>query len=647
MKWHHDMEGFNARYERGKEGKNLSIPMGFRRLTRYVGLRRQMFYLIGGFTGCLSGDTIVYIARKQRTANTNRYTLETLYNKLHRPVKRDGWNLDLPTRIKVFKPDLEQTSLHYMDDIVYSGVKELYEVTTSSNKKIEATEDHKFMVSESGEFKKLKDLKLGDEVLCKAPKHSRKKGRKLRHRKEICGKYPYYWGSRKREINGQIYQRFYDYRLIYDAGLNNIAPEELLRIVRTEKRHKLILSNPKWVIHHIDENPLNNNLSNLILLPKEEHDKLHAKTSNFGNSWVQLEEIISIKYIGKKPTFDIICDDPYHNFIANDFVVSNSGKTTLVDDAFVLNPSTWWLEDNKDKSIDFKILYFSMERSKDYKIARWLSRVIFLREGKIIPVGIIVGWDRPPNTDEQYYIDKYTPWINRLFVEIITMFDGPINPTGIYKAIKDFAEPRGTIEEVVILDKNGKEFKKKIYKPHNPNEMVFIIVDTINLSKQEKKEDGFLMNKKEAVDKTSEYLRHARDHYGYSPVAVSQFNREIADPMRLKAGDVQPRLEDFSDTSATQNDAEVVMALFDPNRYHVDDIYGYKLDKLKEKEGNPMPGSNKYRQLSILKNNYGADAVGVGLAYQPQCGLFMELPYPKDMNEEIYNSVLDNSFFLQ
>jgi hypothetical protein len=29
--------------------------------------------------------------------------------------------------------------------------------------------------------------------------------------------------------------------------------------------------------------------------------------------------------------------------------------------------------------------------------------------------------------------------------------------------------------------------------------------------------------------------------------------------MRIKAGDVEPQLEDFSDSSSTQNDADVIM----------------------------------------------------------------------------------------
>jgi hypothetical protein len=36
---------------KGLDGTNDGIPMGFDRLNRYVGLRKSMYYLIGGNTG--------------------------------------------------------------------------------------------------------------------------------------------------------------------------------------------------------------------------------------------------------------------------------------------------------------------------------------------------------------------------------------------------------------------------------------------------------------------------------------------------------------------------------------------------------------------------------------------------------------------
>lgn len=332
---------------------------------------------------------------------------------------------------------------------------------------------------------------------------------------------------------------------------------------------------------------------------------------------------------------------------------TGSGKTTLVDDAFVLNPGEWFLNDCRDQNLDFKVLYFSMERSKDFKIARWLSRKIFMEEKVIIPIGHILGWDEVPTIYEQELINKYLPVVNRFLEKIVTIYEGPTNPTGIYKKVKEFAMNRGHEEEVVVKRKDGTSYEKKLYIADNPYEIVLIIVDTINLTKPEgeyiyendKKKLVKFLNDKETLDKASEYLRWARDYLGYSPIPISQFNRSISNPIRLKNGDVQPQLEDFKGSGDTQDDAEIVLALFDPMRYKVDDIYGYNLAKLKEGINDKNPGAKKYRQLSILKNSYGADDVGVGLGYQPIVGLFKELPYPDAMTDELYEEVINDKYF--
>jgi replicative DNA helicase len=149
-------------------------------------------------------------------------------------------------------------------------------------------------------------------------------------------------------------------------------------------------------------------------------------------------------------------------------------------------------------------------------------------------------------------------------------------------------------------------------------------------------------SKKEAIDKMSDELRYARDFYGYSPVVVSQFNRSISNPSRLKNGDVEPQLEDFADSSATQNDADIVMALFDPMRYKVADPSGYDLDKLKDQYG-----TKYFRSLRLIKNSYGEDDVRIGLAFLGELGLFKELPRKKDITEADYESITNKSYFLR
>jgi replicative DNA helicase len=139
----------------------------------------------------------------------------------------------------------------------------------------------------------------------------------------------------------------------------------------------------------------------------------------------------------------------------------------------------------------------------------------------------------------------------------------------------------------------------------------------------------------------SDELRYARDFYGYTIVAVQQFNRDISNPIRIKNGDVEPQLEDFKESSVPQEDADVVLALFDPMRYKVSDPSGYNLDRLIDEYGGKY-----FRSLRLIKNSYGEDDVRIGLGFLGQVGMFKELPKKKDITDVDYENVVNKSFFL-
>lgn len=309
--------------------------------------------------------------------------------------------------------------------------------------------------------------------------------------------------------------------------------------------------------------------------------------------------------------------------------LTGSGKTSFVDDSFVLNPADWYIANRHKTNIKLKIIYRSMERSRTYKIAKWVSRKIFLDHGINIPVGKLLSWNDQLTEEEYKLFLSYEDYIKEI-CEIVTIIDGPENPVGIAKAIKEHALENGSIEQV---DKYNKH-----YVPHDENTITLIIVDHIGLLKSIKD----FPNKKALIDKMSDELRYARDFFGYSPVVVSQFNRDISNPMRIKNGDVEPQLEDFADSSATQNDADVIMALFDPMRYKVSDPSGYELNKLIDETG-----SKYFRSLRIIKNSFGSDDIRIGLAFHGEIGMFKELKKRKEMSDEDYASVRDKSWFIK
>ena len=307
--------------------------------------------------------------------------------------------------------------------------------------------------------------------------------------------------------------------------------------------------------------------------------------------------------------------------------LTGSGKTTMVDDAYVLNPFDWFISQDNPK-VKLKIIYRSMERSRTYKFAKWISRKIFLDYGIIIPVGKMLGWTDKMTKDEHDIFLTYKEYMEKM-EEVITIIDGPENPVGIAKELKEYALQNGKIEQ---LDKHN-----KIYIPNDENVITLVIIDHIGLLKTTKD----LSTKKQVIDKMSDELRYARDFFGYSPVVVSQFNRDISNPIRIKNGDVEPQLEDFKESSQTQDDADVILALFDPMRYKVADPSGYDLNKLKDEFG-----AKYFRSVRLIKNSYGEDDIRIGLGFLGQAGIFKELPKRKDITDADYQSVVDKTFFL-
>lgn len=308
--------------------------------------------------------------------------------------------------------------------------------------------------------------------------------------------------------------------------------------------------------------------------------------------------------------------------------LTGSGKTSFIDDAFVLNPFDWYIS-QKGQKTRLRIIYRSMERTRLYKLAKWVSRKIFIDHGYVIPIAKLLGWTDKMTSDEHDLFLMYEDYMNEI-AEVVTIIDGPENPVGIAKELKAYALQNGRIEQI-------DEYNKR-YIPNDENEVTIVVLDHIGLLKLTKDQP----TKKQAIDKMSDELRYARDFYGYTPVVVQQFNRDINNPLRIKNGDVEPQLEDFADSSQTQNDSDVVLSLFDPMRYKVADPSGYQLDKLKDEYG-----AKYFRSLRLIKNSYGEDDVRIGLGFVGSVGIFKELPKRSNMTDDVYKSVVDKTYFLK
>lgn len=186
---------------------------------------------IVGLSGCLFDNTLIKINR-EKTTGYREYTIKEVY---------EFWDSSISTKTFSYNSERDEICYNEILEVIDSGNKECFELTTESGKSIIVSEEHPFLtkekdsrgIKEKDGFVALKDLKIGEEIMIKSPE-------------------------------------------------------------------------------------------------KVADDTLHSKESghkSFGHNEYFYEKIKSIVSVGEKHTYDIRMREPHSNFIANDFVVHNTGKS--------------------------------------------------------------------------------------------------------------------------------------------------------------------------------------------------------------------------------------------------------------------------------------------------------------------------------
>jgi ATP-dependent exoDNAse (exonuclease V) alpha subunit len=111
--------------------------------------------VLTGAAGCVAGDTIVKFKigrqRKEQVA-----TIEQLLD-LYKKDSEKKWY------VKSYIPVTKEIAWNEIEKVVYSGVKQTYELITEDGKTLRATSDHEILTQKG--FKQLKDIKKGEYVM--------------------------------------------------------------------------------------------------------------------------------------------------------------------------------------------------------------------------------------------------------------------------------------------------------------------------------------------------------------------------------------------------------------------------------------------------------------------------------------------------
>lgn len=317
---------------------------------------------------------------------------------------------------------------------------------------------------------------------------------------------------------------------------------------------------------------------------------------------------------------------------------SKVGKTQLADYLYVLEAYKY-IKKNPDCGLKLKIFYFSLEISKKKKLMSFLVNKIYNETGDILDVQNLNSkfsdYILDDNTEE--LIEHYIPYFKE-FEDTVEIIDNIRNPFGIYKYIKNYAETHGkfvkkkyrwvnddgSIEEKIVND---------YYIPDNPDELVIVITDSINLLQSE---NGQTLH--QAMSKySSDYCLTFRDKYKYCVVNIAQQSAESEKQQYTNFGSsivskLRPSADGLGDNKLVGRDINLMIGLFAPSRYDIKTYNNYDISKLKD----------NYRELVVLLNRDGEGFFTDDLLFNGAVNYFEEAPdtKAKALTEEEYSRII-------
>ena len=290
--------------------------------------RKHQFQV--GPPGCLAGDTVIPV---NRAGNGRQYALEDLVKKFNGESIASGyreysWDPEIPTYVQSVYED--GIRLNLLENAWCSGVKTTYELTTANGRVIRATDEHPFLTAE-GVFARLDELSVGDFVQVDAGIINTGGRTKLQYRDRATNYHP---RQRKGSPFLDYEGRVAEHRLMIEADINGLTLEDYLHALRWDKdaSSSFTYLTPDDIVHHVDGNHLNNDLSNLEVTTTSLHGVEHSQAATKRIlRQVETDRITSIRKVGEEMTYDLeVADDP-HNFVANGFAVHNTAKSLTVE----------------------------------------------------------------------------------------------------------------------------------------------------------------------------------------------------------------------------------------------------------------------------------------------------------------------------
>lgn len=325
----------------------------------------------------------------------------------------------------------------------------------------------------------------------------------------------------------------------------------------------------------------------------------------------------------------------------------SSGKTAFADEFTVLNPI---LHAMKHGTTPPYVLYRSFERPRAYKLAKWLSYIIFYQsKGQLeYSTELILSWanrkrdlhegDLNVLNEHLHLLDEIEKCIELIpglaspeevqlhaasvahqLGKVVEGKDGKVVVNGEVVAMfsDDLYEDRDGIKRRYYDGRLGRLYENdKVYFPSS-DRLVVHVVDHISRYAEDK---GVIDTHTKWASGT------ARDLYKWWVVDLNQLNRtNITNERGVYA------LQNVKNSGTLTADADVVVTVVDPAHLRVPQWAGYDIGET------VRDGEHLFRGVQILKNSYGLRPM-LGFYFTGAVGHYSELPKAEDMTDNEYRT---------
>lgn len=297
---------------------------------------------------------------------------------------------------------------------------------------------------------------------------------------------------------------------------------------------------------------------------------------------------------------------------------SGSGKTSLVLYSYVYRPLMEHLDDD-----NFRCTYFSLEMNRELVLAKILSMYLFETYGVEVSVKELLSRKRDYTLSDDLYklvLDSEN-WLKKVS-EKLFIYDKGLNADNMYAILMKQLEKLGTFTET----ENHKQ-----YTPNNSDLLFEVIIDHMGLLRPIQGR-----SQKQEIDLASAYAVTLRNMCNISFTMLSQVNRDASSTDRRKFGGniMNYQLSDAKDSGGPTEDADIVLAIFNPNKQRLSSYNDYNIEIL---------GDN-FRSITVLKNRYGEVDIEVGCNFFGRVGMWHELPLAGEISD--FNFYTDPSYIL-